>query len=176
MKSTGVIKRIDDLGRIVIPKEIRKNLRIRVGENLEVYIDGDSIVLKKFSVVSRISDLAQELADSMHIFTKYNIIIMDTNDIIACSGKLKKDIINKSISDDMRFLIEKREKMLQNHIKELKLLDDKVINCSYADSTIIVSGEAIGLIMIVSKNDKLTDFEMRLVEIVSLFLTKYLEE
>ena len=66
--------------------------------------------------------------------------------------------------------------MLQNHIKELKLLDDKVINCSYADSTIIVSGEAIGLIMIVSENDKLTDFEMRLVEIVSLFLTKYLEE
>lgn len=91
MKATGVIRRIDDLGRIVIPKEIRKNLRLRVGESLEIYIDKENnIVLKKFSVVSRISDLAQELTDSMNIFTKYNIIIMDTNEFIACSGSLKK--------------------------------------------------------------------------------------
>ena len=76
MKATGIIRRIDDLGRIVIPKEIRKNLRLRVGESLEIFIDGDDIVLKKFSVVSRISDLAQQLVDSMNIFTKYNIIII----------------------------------------------------------------------------------------------------
>ena len=131
MKATGVIRRIDDLGRIVIPKEIRKNLRLRVGESLEIYIDKENnIVLKKFSVVSRISDLAQELTDSMNIFTKYNIIIMDTNEFIACSGSLKKEIINKSISDDLRYLIEKREKILQNHLKDLKIMDNKIIKCS----------------------------------------------
>lgn len=177
MKATGVIRRIDDLGRIVIPKEIRKNLRLRVGESLEIYIDKENnIVLKKFSVVSRISDLAQELTDSMNIFTKYNIIIMDTNEFIACSGSLKKEIINKSISDDLRYLIEKREKILQNHLKDLKIMDNKIIKCSYADSTIIVDGEAIGLIMVISEKDKLTEFEMKIVEIVSSFLTKYLEQ
>ena len=177
MKATGIIRRIDDLGRIVIPKEIRKNLRLRVGESLEIYIDKENnIVLKKFSVVSRISDLAQELTDSMNIFTKYNIIIMDTNEFIACSGNLKKEIINKSISDDIRYLIEKREKILQNHLKDLKITDNKTIKCSYADSTIIVDGEAIGLIMVISEKDKLTEFEMKIVEIVSSFLTKYLEQ
>ena len=177
MKATGVIRRIDDLGRIVIPKEIRKNLRLRVGESLEIFIDKENnIVLKKFSVVSKISDLAQELTDSMNIFTKYNIIIMDTNEFIACSGNLKKELINKPISDDLKYLIEKREKLLQNHLKNLKIMDNKIINCSYADSTILVDGEAIGLIMIISEKDKLTDFEMKIVEIVSSFLTKYLEQ
>lgn len=176
MKATGVIRRIDELGRIVIPKEIRKNLRLRVGESLEIFVDNDDIILKKFSVVSRISDLSQELTDAINIFTKYNIIIMDTNEFIACSGSLKKEIINKSISDDLRYLIEKREKILQNHLKDLRIMDNKTIKCSYADSTIIVNGEAIGLIMILSEKDKLTEFEMNLVEIVSSFLTKYLEQ
>ena len=176
MKATGVIRRIDELGRIVIPKEIRKNLRLRVGESLEIFVDNDDIILKKFSVVSRISDLSQELTDAINIFTKYNIIIMDTNEFIACSGSLKKEIINKSISDDLRYLIEKREKILQNHLKDLRIMDNKTIKCSYADSTIIVNGEAIGLIMILSEKDKLTEFEMKIVEIVSSFLTKYLEQ
>lgn len=177
MKATGIIRRIDDLGRIVIPKEIRKNLRLRVGENLEIFIDkDDNIVLKKFSVVSRISDFAQQLVDSMNIFKKYNIIIMDMNEFIACSGSLKKQILNKSISDDLRLMIEKREKILQNHMKDLKILDDKTIKCSYADSTIIVDGEAIGMIMILLEDDKLTEIDVKLVEIVSSFLTKYLEE
>lgn len=176
MKATGVIRRIDELGRIVIPKEIRKNLRLRVGESLEIFVDNDDIILKKFSVVSRISDLSQELTDAINIFTKYNIIIMDTNEFIACSGSLKKEIINKSISDDLRYLIEKREKILQNHLKDLRIMDNMTIKCSYADSTIIVNGEAIGLIMILSEKDKLTEFEMNLVEIVSSFLTKYLEQ
>ncbi len=176
MKATGVIRRIDDLGRVVIPKEIRKNLRIKEGESLEIFINNEDIILKKFSIVSKISDLAQELTDAMHIFTKHNIIIMDNNEFIACSGNIKKEILNKSISDELQYLIEKREKILQNHMKELKIMDDKIIKCSYADSTILVNGEAIGLIMIISEKNILTDFEMKIVDIVSLFLTKYLEQ
>lgn len=177
MKATSIIRPIDDLGRIFIPKEIRKKLMLRVGENLEIYIDKENnIVLKKFSVISKISDLAQKITNSMNIFTKYNIIIMDTNEFIACSGPLKKEILNQSISDELRHLIEKREIILQNHLKDLKIMDNKIIRCSYADSTILVDGEAIGLIMILSEQDKLTNFEMMIVEIVSSFLKKYLEQ
>lgn len=177
MKATGVIRRIDDLGRIVIPKEIRKNLRIRVGENLEIYVDDNkNIVLQKFSMVGKISDLAQELTEAMNKFTKHNIIIMDTNEIVACSGSLKKEIINKPISSYLADIINKREKMLQNHLKELSLVENKQINCSYADSVILVDGEAVGLIMILSEEEKMTEFEMKIVEIVSSFMTKYLEQ
>ncbi|MBQ9318173.1 MAG: AbrB/MazE/SpoVT family DNA-binding domain-containing protein [Bacilli bacterium] len=176
MKATGVVRRLDDLGRIVIPKEIRKNLRLKEGDNLEIFIDGEDVILRRFSAVSKISDLAQRLTDSMNIFTKYNIIIMDTNEFIACSGNLKKELINKPISDDLRFIMDKREKLLQNHMKELKIMDDKIIKCSYADNTIYANGEVIGLIMILSEKDILTDLEMKIVDIVSLFLTKYLED
>ena len=176
MKATGVVRRIDDLGRIVIPKEIRKNMRLKEGDSLEIFIDGEDVILRKFSIVSKISDLAQRLTDSMNIFTKYNIIIMDTNEFIACSGNLKKELINKPISEELRFIMDKREKLLQNHMKDLKITDDKVIKCSYADSTIFANGEVIGLIMILSEKDILTDLEMKIVDIVSLFLTKYLED
>ena len=177
MKASGFIRRIDDLGRIVIPKEIRKNMRLRVGESLEVLInDENNIVLKKFSIVSRISDLAQELTESMNIFTKHNIIIMDSSEIIACSGSLKKEIINKHVSDEMRDKIERREKMLQNHIKDLNITEDKKLQCSYVDSAIIVGGEVVGLIMVLSESEIITDFEMKIVEIVSSFISKYLEE
>ena len=177
MKNSGYIRRIDDLGRIVIPKEIRKNMRLRVGETLEVSLNDDNyIVLKKFSVVSRISELAQELTESMNIFTKHNIIIMDSSEIIACSCSLKNQILNKPISDDMRDKIERREKMLQNHIKDLNIIDGKKLKCSYVDSAIIVSGEVVGLIMVLSESEIITDFEMKIVEIVSTFISRYLEE
>ncbi|MEG2311427.1 MAG: AbrB/MazE/SpoVT family DNA-binding domain-containing protein [Bacilli bacterium] len=75
MKATGVIRRIDDLGRVVIPKEIRKSLRIKDGENLEIFVDDkENIILKKHSLMKKISDLAGDFADSIHIFTDKNVL------------------------------------------------------------------------------------------------------
>ena len=99
MKATGVIRRIDDLGRVVIPKEIRKNLRIKDGDNLEIYVQKDEVILKKYSMMNKINDLAQELTDAIYTFMKHTIFITDTDQIVAGSGPLKKDFINKNISD-----------------------------------------------------------------------------
>ena len=90
MKATGIIRRIDDLGRIVIPKEIRKNLRIKEGENLEIFVQNEEIILRKYSMMNKISDLALELTDAIYTFMKHSIFITDTDQIVAGSGPLKK--------------------------------------------------------------------------------------
>lgn len=177
MKASGFVRRIDDLGRIVIPKEIRNSIRIKSGDTLEICLNNnDDIIIKKYSLISRIASLAQELTDSMNIFTKHNIIIMDNYEIIACSGSLKKKIINKPISSELFEKISRREKIMQNHIKELYLLDDMKINCSYVNTPIIIDGEVIGLIMILSEEEKVFEFEMKISEIVSSFISKYLAQ
>ena len=176
MKSTGVIRRIDDLGRIVIPKEIRKNLRIKEGDNLEVFVDNEDIILKKYSMMNKINDLSQELTDAIYTFTKHNVFITDTDLIIAGSGKLKKDYINKPISYFIEKSIKRRDKILENHFKELNFIGSEELECSYILSTILVNGEAVGMIVIISEEEKLSEVEMQLASIVSSFMTKYLEQ
>lgn len=176
MKSTGIVRRIDELGRIVIPKEIRNNLRLRSGENIEIYTDNDSIIMKKFSIVNRISDLAQELTDAMYTFLKYNIFITDMHNIIAVSGNKKKELLNKELSEFMIEKIEKREKMFEGHIKDIEIIKNKIYTCSYMTNPIIKDGECIGLIVIFSEDEKLTLDELHIIEIVSSFISKYLEE
>ena len=176
MKSTGVIRRIDDLGRIVIPKEIRKNLRIKEGDNLEVFIDNEDVILKKYSMMNKINDLSQELTDAIYTFTKHNVFITDTDLIIAGSGKLKKDYINKPISNFIEKSIKRRDKILENHFKELNFIGSEELECSYILSTILVNGEAVGMIVIISEEEKLSEVEMQLASIVSSFMTKYLEQ
>ena len=176
MKSTGVIRRIDDLGRKVIPKELRKNLRIKEGDNLEIFIDNEDIILKKYSMMNKINDLAQELTDAIYTFTKHSVFITDTDIIIAGSGTLKKDYLNKSISNFIIKSINRREKILENHFKGLNLINEEEIECSYILSTILVNAEAIGTIVIISEKEKLSEIEMQLANIVSTFITKYLEQ
>ena len=81
MKETGIIRRIDELGRIVIPKEIRKQMKINNGENIEIYISDDNIILKKYSTVKNIEDFIQILIDSIYTSCKFNIVVTDTSDI-----------------------------------------------------------------------------------------------
>ena len=122
MKATGVVRRIDELGRIVIPKEIRKTLRIKEGENLEIFIDDkENVVLKKYSLMNKIEDFAQNFTDSINSLLKHNIIITDNDSVIAVSGKYKKKYLNKSISSTIENMLLSREKRLQKHNKKLSI-------------------------------------------------------
>ena len=176
MKATGIIRRIDDLGRVVIPKEIRKNLRIKEGDNLEIFVVNEDIILKKYSMMNKINDLAQELTDAIYTFMKHSIFITDTDQVVAASGPLKKKYLNKNISDFITESIKRREKILENHFKELNFIEDEKITCSYVMSTILVNGEATGMILIISEDEKMSESEMQMAGIVSSFMTKYLEQ
>ena len=173
MKSTGIIRRIDELGRIVIPKEIRKSLRISEGENLEIFINDDTIILKKFSSIKKIADLAQQLTDVTYSYIKKNIIIADHNNIIAASGPLKREIINSNISNELSSAIKRREKIVEKYQKEISITDKKTINTKYIINSIISNSDVIGLVIIIDDNIDEKDYEIS--NIIADFIGKYNE-
>ena len=89
MKTTGIIRRIDELGRIVIPKEIRKNLRIKNGESLEIYLENDSIILKKYSQIESLKNVSIDYVEAFNQIIKHNIIVTDRDKVISATGPLK---------------------------------------------------------------------------------------
>ena len=176
MKTTGVVRRIDELGRIVIPKEIRKTLRIRDGESLEIFTENDNIILKKFSVMSKIEDYADKFTESIYSFIKYNIIVTDTDNIIAFSGPLKKDYLNKPISDYLHNCISRRDNMHEKYKKRINLTENEGVEGTYAISTIVADGDAVGLVVILSEDNVVTEVDMRVCQIAARFLAKALED
>lgn len=176
MRTTGIVRRIDDLGRIVIPKEIRKNFRINNGDNIEIFMDEDNIVLKKYSLLNKIGNYADKFTEVIYSFLKHNIIITDTDNIIAFSGPLKKEYINKPISEYLTNCISRRENIHEKYIKEINLIDGRKENATYCLSTVISGGDVAGLVIILSTETQVTEVEMKICQIVSKFLAKSLEE
>ncbi len=173
MRATGVVRRIDDLGRIVIPKEIRRNLRIRDGESLEIFVDGNNIILKKFSIMRNVDEYARTMADALYSITKKSIIITDCDSVIACSSNLK-DLLNKSISDDISVSIKRRESILEKYDKDLVITNDYSVSCKYALNTIVSNGDSVGLVIIFG--DDISDDDMKISVIASKILSKAIEE
>lgn len=176
MKATGIIRRIDELGRIVIPKEIRKSLRIKEGESLEIYVDSnENIILKKYSLLKKMENFAQDLTDSVYAFIKENIIITDIDKIIAVSGNMKKNILNKELSEELDTKIKRREEMLEKHKKNLSLTMEYSFEGSYAISPIIVNGDCVGTVMICSKENTVDETIFKITQIISEFIKKNIE-
>lgn len=175
MKETGMIKRIDELGRIVIPKEIRKSLRIQDGENMEIVITEEGILLKRYMIFNKLESLAQNFTDSIYNLIKKNVLITDIDKVIAYSGTNKKDYLNAEISDELIERIKRREHILEPHFKDLNIIG-KNITCSYTTSTITINGDAVGLIIIFSEDNKLEEIDAKIIKIVSNFLEKFLSK
>lgn len=176
MKTTGVIRRIDELGRIVIPKEIRKNLRIKDGENIEILIDNDNVVLKKFSELDKVSEVSQILVEVMNLFLKKNVIIADNDVFTYVAGNIKDKIINKQISNQLIEYIKDRSIKTNNNNELVYLINEEAINCNYCLSTIIVNGDAIGLVMIVDEDEEISQIDGKTCQFVAQFLAKMLED
>ena len=176
MKSTGVVRRVDELGRIVIPKEIRRTLRIKDGESLEILVDKDMIFLKKFSKLSNMEDMAKQLSDVLYQSVNKNIFVTDSDTFIAAAGNLKKKYIGGRLSPFLESLIKDIMLSKSNELIEIELLDKNMELCSYVSAPIVVNGDAVGLVLIVSKQADLTDLEENLVTITAQILGKYVEE
>ena len=174
MKATGVVRRIDDLGRIVIPKEIRHNLRIRDGESLEIFVDGNSIVLKKFSIMRNVDEYASNLVDSLYSLIKKSVVITDGDSVIACSNNIK-ELLNKPISDRMSSCIKRRESIIEKYNKDLVITDDYSVDSKYVINSIIANGDVVGLVIIFDK-DEIGDDDMLIASFASKILSKSIEE
>lgn len=153
MKATGVVRRIDDLGRIVIPKEIRKSLRIREGDSLEIYTDGsDSIVLKKYSHVENINNFIIQYVDAVYTSSKRDIIVTDTERVIAAAGNFRKDLLGKKISYSLDEKIQKRTLQKIEKGENLEITDNFIINQAAVLKPISVYGDIIGATIIIGEN------------------------
>lgn len=175
MKATGVVRRIDDLGRIVIPKELRRNLRIREGDSIEIFTDGtNSIILRKYSPIENISTFVSQYAEAIYQATKKNIIITDSERVLAANGNFKKDVIGKKI--DIRLDDRMQKKVLQSFDKgeTLDICDSLVITDAAIMKPITVYGDIIGCVIIVGANH-ITEIEKTLAETSASFIGKYLE-
>ena len=174
MKATGVVRRIDDLGRIVIPKEIRRNLRIRDGESLEIFVDGNNVVLKKFSIMRNVDLYASNLVDSLYSLVKKSVVITDGDSVIACSSNVR-ELLNKSISDKMSLCIKRRESILERYNKDLVITDDFSLECKYVINSVVANGDSIGLVIIFDR-DEIGDDDMLIASLASKILSKSIEE
>ena len=174
MKSTGVVRRIDDLGRIVIPKEIRRNLRIREGDSLEIYSQGsEGITLKKYSQVENIEGFINQYVDAVFSTNKFEIIVTDTEKVIAAAGSFRKDIIGKRIDIRLDERMHRLTTQIFDKDNHLEITDNLIVKTNAILRPIAIYGDVVGSVIIV--NDKITEIEKSLVETSASFISKYLE-
>jgi AbrB family transcriptional regulator (stage V sporulation protein T) len=174
MKATGVVRRIDDLGRIVIPKELRRTMRIREGDSLEIFIEGEKIMLKKYSPVQNVNDFVLEFVESIYSSYKKDMIITDNEVIIAGSGNYKKDLIGKKISPTLENKLTKRTTQYLEKGETLELTANYDIKRPSVIKPINVYGDIIGCV-IVSADTDITDVDKTLAEFSGVFMSRYLE-
>ncbi|WP_223703315.1 stage V sporulation protein T [Sutcliffiella deserti] len=177
MKATGIVRRIDDLGRVVIPKEIRRTLRIREGDPLEIFVDRDGeVILKKYSPISELGDFAREYAEALYDSLGQPVLICDRDTFIAVAGSSKKEYMNKSISEVIEKSMEDRNSVLKTEEQQVAIVDGMAETlASYTIGPIIANGDPIGAVVIMSKEKVLGEVEQKAVETAASFLARQME-
>ncbi len=181
MKATGIVRRIDDLGRVVIPKEIRRTLRLREGTPLEIFTDREGeIILKKYSPMVELTAFASQYAEAMAQSTGLMVCITDRDQVIAVAGGPKKDVIGKPISKQLETAIGERETVLASKDEKaffFMTADDMEGVTAMAAAPIICEGDAIGSVALLSRDAKakLGDPEVKLVTTAAGFLGRQME-
>ena len=162
MKATGIVRRIDDLGRVVVPKEIRRVLRIREGDPLEIFTNNSGeVILKKYSPINDLSEVASEYAETVSKVIGGTIIVSDTDQVIAASGIGRKEYNNQQVDAEL-------DKIIQS--KNRYTADSKIV------VPIVSHGDPIGSITILPKeNQCLGDVELKVAEVGASFLAKQME-
>ena len=183
MKATGVVRRIDDLGRIVIPKEIRKTLRIKEGDPLEIFTDREGqVILKKYSPIGELSEFATEYAETLAKTTEHIACITDKDTVIAVSGGSKKEYLEQGISKDIERIMDDKEiyESKDNNNISIPITKNNDNSRRYNSQVIypiISDGDAIGTVILLSKDEKtkMSEVEKKVVQSAASFLGAQME-
>ena len=128
MKATGIVRRIDDLGRVVIPKEIRRTMRIREGDPLEIYTDRDGeVIFKKYSPIGELSQFATQYAETLHKTCGLSVIICDRDAVIACAGVPRKEYADRKLSAEFEEIISGRNLYTAGSNESVPAVDEMCI-------------------------------------------------
>lgn len=186
MKATGIVRRIDDLGRVVIPKEIRRNLKIREGDPLEIFVDREGeVILKKYSPIGELGDFAKNYADSLYETLGHIACIADRDNIIAVSGASKRELLNKPIGIAVEKIMDERKAIVINNpgvdpfCKDCLNVDER--ECGYSSEVIapiVAEGDPIGAVILATREPdlKMGEMELKLAETAAGFLAKQMEQ
>lgn len=181
MKATGIVRRIDDLGRVVVPKEIRRTLRIREGDPMEIFTNHEGeIILKKYSPIGEIDGFAKQYAETLAQVSGHKVIISDRDQIIAVAGGVKKSIIGKSISVQLETLITERDVLTTagGVAKSIPVAEgEEAPEAGQVIYPIICEGDIIGSVIIIAKDEKqdVTITEQKLAGVAATFLGRQME-
>ena len=182
MKATGIVRRIDDLGRVVIPKEIRRTLRIKEGTPLEIFTDRDGeIILKKYSPIGELSIFAKEYAEALTQTTGLLSCITDHDQVVAAAGAGSKEFLGKEISKNLEEAISERSGKCMNVNDRGKIpvtFDQGEPQMAQVIQPIICAGDAIGSVILMGKNEKdnMGPAEKMLVQTAAGFLGRQMEQ
>lgn len=169
LKSTGVVRRIDDLGRIVIPKEIRRNLKIRDGELMEIFVDMDSIILKKYSKLEDMLSITEKITEKLANLSNLNIIVTDRDHILSCSGKEVSNIKNELLSKELIELMDNRQSVNTSDRLNINITNTNFLEGYFYIMPMISENDSIGLIAVYSKQ-KLNESAEIIAKIIDFFL------
>ena len=181
MKATGIVRRIDDLGRVVIPKEIRRTMRIREGDPLEIYTDREGeVIFKKYSPIGELAAFAAEYAETLYKTCSLSVIICDRDAVIATAGISKKEYTDKPLSDELEKLIETRNLFVwregDSMISPISTGTAHFVRCAMP---ILAEGDIVGCVVSLGnaedKRSISAEVETKLIQTAAGFLGRQLE-
>ncbi|MDD5952642.1 MAG: stage V sporulation T C-terminal domain-containing protein [Oscillospiraceae bacterium] len=178
MKATGIVRRIDDLGRVVIPKEIRRTLRIREGDPLEIFTDADGVVVfKKYSPIGELSDFAGQYAEVLHKTSSLPALICDCDHVVAAAGVPRKEYVGRRITPEIEEYMQSRARFVsgsgQREVNPVEGIDQQAgVICP-----IIASSDVTGAVVLLKEEDRQQpgETETKLTQAAAAFLGKQLE-
>lgn len=178
MKATGIVRRIDDLGRVVIPKEIRRSFRIKEGDPLEIYTDSEGeVIFKKYSPIGELSNFAGQYAEVLYKGSGVPVAIMDNDHVIAASGISKREVLERRVTKSLEELMENR----QIHIKTDKVPAMSAIEGYDTPAQVVYpimyGGDVSGAVALLDngKGDLPSETDIKLIQVAAAFLGKQME-
>ncbi|CCZ35732.1 putative uncharacterized protein [Firmicutes bacterium CAG:646] len=182
MKATGIVRRIDDLGRVVIPKEIRRTLHIREGEPMEIFIGREGeIILKKYSPIEDLGSTAREFVQAMAQTLGCMVCISDHDQIVAAGGSRQQDYQGKSISKELEEVIRNRESLCacEGEKQWIPIIEDEKDRTGFRIIyPILAAGDVIGAVVVLNRKSgvSVTETEKKLAQIAAGFLGRQMED
>ena len=179
MKATGIVRRIDDLGRVVIPKEIRRVLRIREGDPLEIFTEKDGeVIFKKYSPMGELAEFAGQICESLHRTTDAAAVLCDRDAVIAVSGLPRRELLEKHISAALEQIMENRRLYCAEEHAALPVLESGEEPCITAAAPIVSAGDVLGCVLFAAPKGAPIrgETEQKLLQTVAGFPVKQMEE
>lgn len=180
MKATGIVRRIDDLGRVVIPKEIRRTMRIREGDPLEIFTNKDGeVIFKKYSPIGELSDFAGKYAETLAKTSGVATCITDRDSVIAVSGIPKREVMDKRVSAELEKLMDDKDNYVKtrsgaSNVWIIDGFDKYSANVVYP---IVSEGDTIGSVVLLGDEESPAgEIEAKLAQTAAGFLGRHMEE